>query len=178
MANKLDAPARLEFANGNWCTDVPLQFISESLGYIVLWDSENRLVKINYEPVIGTNELSLDRNKVPGETNMKITMKAEPTTYPLSTDKIYITITNNTPIYCFTGMDYSVEHYNGSTWCNLPLSICAAMTKVDLLSGESKGFDIYLLKNQYDYQPGKYRVRKTISTGEQEYELIAEFELK
>lgn len=58
MANELDAPAKLELSGR---TMVPLRFISESMGLNVLWDGENRLVRISDKPFIATKELSAEQ---------------------------------------------------------------------------------------------------------------------
>lgn len=54
MVNELDAPARLD----NKRTMVPLRFISETLGYYVIWDADNRLVRVSDKPFIATKELT------------------------------------------------------------------------------------------------------------------------
>jgi hypothetical protein len=50
----LDAPAKLEKGR----TLVPLRFISESLSYYVLWDGQNRLVRISDKPFVALNEIT------------------------------------------------------------------------------------------------------------------------
>lgn len=52
--NILDAPAKLEKGR----TLVPLRFISESLNYYVLWDGQNRLVRISDKPFVALNEIT------------------------------------------------------------------------------------------------------------------------
>ncbi len=64
MAVTLDAPARLERGpGGNWRTMVPLRFISETLGYNVLWDGDNRLVRISDKPFVATKELTAEQKQ-------------------------------------------------------------------------------------------------------------------
>jgi hypothetical protein len=50
----LDAPAKLEKGR----TLVPLRFISESLSYYVLWDGQNRLVRVSDKPFVALDEIT------------------------------------------------------------------------------------------------------------------------
>lgn len=59
MNNILDAPAKLEKGR----TLVPLRFISESLNYYVLWDGQNRLVRISDQPFVALNEITDEAKK-------------------------------------------------------------------------------------------------------------------
>jgi len=56
------------------------------------------------------------QNNLPKEAKMKITMTSEKSTYPASTEKVDVIITNNTSIEYFTGDEYSIEYFDGSVW--------------------------------------------------------------
>ena len=58
MATPLDAPPRIML--GTKRTVVPLRFISENMGYNVLWDGENRIVRISDKPFMATKELTAE----------------------------------------------------------------------------------------------------------------------
>lgn len=112
----------------------------------------------------------------------KIAMTMEKTSYPLLTEKVDVTIQNNTSINIYTNLDYSIEYYNGTEWNKLPLDIVYFLIRVTILPQESKGFSIYLHPEQHKYQQGKYRVCKTVSTTKHKenpncmlYNLTAEF---
>ena len=109
---------------------------------------------------------------------MEIIMKTLQNTYPSSTVKINITITNNTFIEYSTDMNYSIEYYNGSTWVKIPLEFCIDDVMIFLHPQESKEFNIYLYPDQYYYQPGKYRICKTVSSNDGIYKLTSPFNIQ
>jgi uncharacterized membrane protein len=109
---------------------------------------------------------------------MEIIMKTLQNTYSSSTVKINITITNNTFIEYSTDMNYSIEYYNGSTWVKIPLEFCIDDVMIFLHPQESKEFNIYLYPDQYYYQPGKYRICKTVSSNDGIYKLTSPFNIQ
>lgn len=121
------------------------------------------------------------QNFRPEEINMTMVQ----TTYPTPTIMFDVTIKNNTSIKVYTGLDYSIEYYDGTTWNKLPLDFTYFLSLITILPQESKDFSIYLYPEQYNYQQGKYRVRKTVQTTTRKddpksklYDLTAEFNIE
>ena len=77
-----------------------------------------------------------------------------------------------------TDMNYSIEYYNGSTWVKIPLEFCIDDVMIFLHPQESKEFNIYLYPDQYYYQPGKYRICKTVSSNDGIYKLTSPFNIQ
>jgi uncharacterized membrane protein len=75
-------------------------------------------------------------------------------------------------------MNYSIEYYNGSTWVKIPLEFCIDDVMIFLHPQESKEFNIYLYPDQYYYQPGKYRICKTVSSNDGIYKLTSPFNIQ
>ena len=132
---------------------------------------------------VGCSQNTKDKSTMREE--MKMIMKAVPNVYSSSVDKVNVTITNNTSIKVYTGLDYTIEHYNGSAWDKISLDFFINDVMIILLPQESKDFIIHLYPKQYDYQPGRYRVSKTVSTTERidnpkrrTYDLTAEFNIE
>jgi uncharacterized membrane protein YfhO len=73
-------------------------------------------------PTPKTSSLSFTEQNNSSE-EMKMIMKAVPNAYFSSVDNVKVTITNNTSIKVYTGLDYSIEHYNGSAWDKISLEV-------------------------------------------------------
>ncbi len=116
------------------------------------------------------------QSNLPKETEMKVTMTSERSTYPALTERVDIIITNNTSIEYYIG-DHSIEFFNGSAWQKIPLEILFHDLLITLLPHEAREFSIYLHPEQYNYAPGKYRVLKTIWSADEKYDITCEFYL-
>jgi hypothetical protein len=118
------------------------------------------------------------QNNSSEETKTEITIMAVQNTYSLSTDKVNVKITNNTLNKCTTGMDYSIEYYDGSIWSKVPIEFGIDDVIIDLPPQKAKEFSIYLYPEQYHYQPGTYRICKTVSSTDETYELTYKFNIQ
>lgn len=137
-----------------------------------------------YTPAPKTSSLSSTEQNNSLE-EMKMIIKAEPNAYSSSVDKVNVTISNNTSIKVYTGLDYFIEDYNGSVWDKIPLNFTYFLVRITVFPQESKDFNIHLYPEQHDYKPGRYRVCKTVSTTERiddperrTYDLTAEFNIE
>jgi hypothetical protein len=135
-------------------------------------------------PASKTSSLSSTEQNNSSE-EMKMIMKVVPNAYSSSVDKVNLTITNNTSFKIYTGLGYSIEHYNGSFWDKIPLDPAYFLICITVSPQESKDFIIHLYPEKYDYQPGRYRVCKTVSTTKRiddperrTYGLTAEFNIE
>jgi len=118
------------------------------------------------------------QNNLPKETEMKIAMTSEKSAYPASTEKLIITITNNTSTEYYTGEDCSIEFFNGSAWKKIPLEFAYNDIGIILFPHKAREFSVYLYPEKYNYAPGKYRVHKTIRpalTADEKYDITCEF---
>jgi len=111
----------------------------------------------------------------------EVMMTSVQNTYPSTADKVYLTIKNNTSTAMYAGSNYHIEYFNGS-WNKVPLNFCATDICFSLPPQGSRDFTIYLFPEQYDYQPGKYRICKTVATDfninepeRRTYDLTADF---
>ncbi|MFT5876083.1 MAG: hypothetical protein ACI8WT_005087 [Clostridium sp.] len=112
---------------------------------------------------------------------MKISMMLTQETFSSSTEKINVIIKNNTLDQYYTGMKYSIEYFNGTTWDKVPLDITVNYVIVLLHPKESKELSVYLYPEQYHYKAGKYRICKNVYLTEDmkdAYELTSEFNIK
>ena len=117
------------------------------------------------------------QSNLPKETEMKITMTSEKSTYPASTEKVGITITNNTSVEYYTGGDYSIEFFNGSAWKKIPVDFFYHDVKITLFPHDAREFSVYLYPEKYNYALGKYRVLKTIWSADEKYDITCEFHI-
>ena len=126
-------------------------------------------------------------DKTIGESKIPegITMSIGEISYPTNTDKVIVTIKNNSSHEFYAGSDYHLEYYNGTTWSKVPINFVTTDVAFSLFPKKTKDFDIYLHPEQYKYQPGKYKVYKTISTTlkindpeRKTYELTAQFSME
>ncbi len=121
---------------------------------------------------------SIEQDALQGDTQMKVTMISKHDTYPISTKKVGIMITNNTSVEYQTGDAYIVEQFDGSLWKKVSLEFAYHDALITLLPQEARDFDIYLYPEQYDYEPGKYRIRKEVWSKDQKFEVTCEFNLE
>lgn len=125
-----------------------------------------------------------------GDSNIQ-NSKIEPVMYiaqpvhSISTERVVVTIKNSLSTNIYSGLDYSIEYYDGATLTKAPIEITYFLSLATILPQESKDFCIYLYPEQYNYLPGKYLVRKSISTTKHAdvpnctiYDLTAEFNIE
>lgn len=133
-------------------------------------------------PIPKISRLSLDKQNNPSDgSEMKISMMLTQETCSSSTEKMNVIIKNNTLVQYYTGMKYSIEYFNSSTWVKVPLDIVVNYSIVLLKSKESEEFSVYLYPEQYHYKAGKYRICKTVyltTDAKDAYELTSEFNIK
>ncbi len=105
--------------------------------------------------------------------------------HSISTERVVVTIKNNINTNIYSGLDYSIEYYYGATWIKVPIKITYFLSLATILPQESKDFCIYLYPEQHNYLPGKYLVRKSVSTTKHAddpncmiYDLTAESNIK
>lgn len=133
-------------------------------------------------PIPKKSTLSLDKQNNPSDgSEMKISMMLTQETFSSSTEKINVIIKNNTLDQYYTGMEYSIEYFNGTTWDKVPLDIVVNYVQVKLHPKKSEDLSVYLSPEQYHYKPGRYRICKTVyltKDTKDAYELTSEFNIK
>jgi len=111
-----------------------------------------------------------------------VTMTGTPDILTKATDTIQVSIINNTSLEVTTGEYFDIEKYvegtNNAGWQKVPLELGFIDIAYILQPGDSRDFKIYLHPETYNYEAGKYRVRKSASTENGRHELFFDFELK
>ncbi|SBW07534.1 immunoglobulin-like domain-containing protein [uncultured Dysgonomonas sp.] len=101
-------------------------------------------------------------------THIPFTMVVLPDTYTLGDEKIHGLITNNTDNEATFGERNSFEYYKNNSWSEVRFSSENALVIHDiaylLQPHKDAGFDAYLWNEFFDYIPGKYRIKKEITT--------------
>ncbi|GEM_PF-3501844 len=98
-------------------------------------------------------------------------------TYKLPVDNITAVIKNNTDREAIAGVDFFIEYFDQGDWKAVSLNYFFIAIGYDVLPHESSEFVINLQPESHTYQPGLYRLYKTIISDEK-YNLIAEFRLE
>lgn len=99
-------------------------------------------------------------------------------TYPAGTTEFSLVIHNNTEATINSDMYYQIEYLDQENWTPLPLEFTVNDIAFMTSPGESMEHTINLYPEQYDYQPGQYRVQKTVSANNQSWNLTAEFTIE
>jgi len=99
----------------------------------------------------------------PSQTSNSIEMLIDKSVYPLGTEEIELTITNNTQSEATTGEYFTLYHYKDGSWQQIPLELFFIDIAYILQPGEARDFTISLHTDMYDYTKGKYKVGKTVN---------------
>lgn len=109
----------------------------------------------------------------------------EPNLFKLSLipDTVKVEMKNNTKDTITTGEYYRIEHFEGDQW----FEVSPEQTFVDigfsLHEGDSKFFEVKLLKERIEYEVGKYRIVKHYSKPnyqetKEEFNVFGEFNIE
>lgn len=102
---------------------------------------------------------SVDSSNSDTESNTgDVVMKTDKESYPVDTETIKISLTNNTSEQIGYGLGYMIEHWDGSKWQKLDLQYAVVMMMAYIEPGETVEHDINLYQDQYEYETGKYRI--------------------
>lgn len=93
-------------------------------------------------------------------------------------EKLEIELQNNTSVDLTTSNYYVIEHYMDSEWKEVPLSLNVEDVEIHLPANEAHPFTIELYPEQHEYELGKYRVEKTVSTANGVIHPIIEFHIE
>lgn len=167
---------------GNWTSD-PHFYKKGSI--IVQYVGDNNKIISDLKEVLGEqfagNDGILPSNGVPIQdkaTPKGINMKTEKSTYELGTEKIKVSIINNTDQESGYGVDYSIQKFEANEWSNLEFKEDTAFIAIYVLLDKEKiNFETISIANLKDFKnlkPGKYRVVKQVGDSN----VTAEFELK
>lgn len=107
-------------------------------------------------------------------------MHVEPNVYPPTIEQIEISIANHGNEEGMAGSDYYLEYYNGTEWISVPQNYNFTALGYPIAAGETRDeFTAQLYPRLAPNPPGRYRVYKTVSTGQGEqlknYVLVAPF---
>ncbi len=87
-------------------------------------------------------------------------------TIPLGTELLEGFIHNNTSMDFTFGADYSLDYHEDSVWRSVvhPEGLAFNSMAYALPANDSISFKVSFFSDELKYEPGKYRVRKTVST--------------
>ena len=115
-----------------------------------------------------------------------ISLTIAPESYPVSACKIKAKLVSRTDERVETGTRYTIEYFDKGAWVPVPLPENFGFHDL-LYVLESPGeqtdstvldLELYLYDKPGGYEPGKYRIRKTVRTATGTRELTAEFRLE
>lgn len=109
-----------------------------------------------------------------------VIMEVIPNRFDTIPEKITYRIENYTDDNIEFGAGFEMDFYQDGQWVKMPFTDQLAVIQVlyGLLSGGSDEFNAYLYPNQFHFEPGNYRLRKTVSTDEGKTEISAEFSIE
>lgn len=94
-------------------------------------------------------------------------------------DNIEVIIENGLEDSIYFGEDYFIEKLEEDSWCSLPLEIAYNSIGFCLANGAKQKMEVPLLKKQYKYKSGSYRIMKEFRLSDGEVDTVyAQFYLE
>ncbi len=119
------------------------------------------------------------KKAIPAECPSKVSLICQKYYDVVAIDNIEVIIQNNLEKTIYFGEDYSLEKYEKNGWNSLPLVVAYNSIGFSLPSGAKQKIKIPLLKNQYEYKSGYYRIIKGFKTSNGEVDTVcAQFYLE
>lgn len=161
-----------------WNTDdtVYIQVIAGSEKYLRAFQKQ-----VFHSPRISISQpVSAPPRGILLEDTSLFAMRVTPNVYPPTIEQIEISITNYGTSEAMAGSDYHLEYDNGTEWVNVPQNYFFTSLGYPIAPGETRDeFTAQLYPRLSPNLPGRYRVYKTVSTGQgdllKNYVLVAPF---
>ena len=83
---------------------------------------------------------------------------ASPSSYDVSAAHITVVITNTSQVDSGFGLAYRIERNVNGTWQTVPLNFAVPSIFMNLAAGQTVTENFSLHQNQFNYQPGSYRI--------------------
>ncbi len=141
-------------ASGIYKINVPASRYSITVNYVG-YKAFTQSFTISNNKMLKTFNIQL----APANTEGKLTMVAEKSSYPVTANSINVIFKNNTKKDSGYGLLYTIEFLKGNTWVKVPLDFSVNMIYKTLKPGQSRTEAFSLFQDQYKYQPGKYRIK-------------------
>ena len=159
---------RIERQTGNAWEELPLYIEVNDVAAILPAGAtsteqfELHQKQYNYQPGIYRIVLTDGLNNAAAEFTLTekpaYHVVADPASYDVSAEFITLQITNTSSTEGGYGHLYRIERKISKTWVVLPLTIEVTAEAVILPAGATKTERVYLHQEEYDYQPGTYRI--------------------
>lgn len=110
--------------------------------------------------------------------NATLSFSTPTSRFPLGTKELEVVLRNNTKLALTTGYPYKVQRQTTEGWIDIPLNLSFILPALRLSPGDEMNFSCALPNDSYSYEPGLYRIEKSIVFADQSNASVyAEFTL-